>query len=200
MKNYTYEQLMDIELMYDEMFKESRESYVSGAIKTPLSVLVGGEKGAAYEGVFPIVEDLTTLMTIQDAEVKAIALKARYHECPPSLNPENKFEFVSLCAEPTDFLREHKDFLSNYSFISNYIDEAIACEHVDHDLYDVNKQMFVDGLLPQCFEIVGAKDDKEMQKAYLEFLAKFSAMPNEYALASKKLFGGPTGPAGPANA
>ena len=200
MKDYTYEQLMDIEVMYDEMFKESRESYVSGAIKTPLSVLVGGEKGAAYEGVYPITEELSNLMKIQDMGVKAIALLARYYECPPNLNPENKFEFVSLCAEPTEFLKEHKDFLPNYSFISNYIDEVIACEHIEHDLYDVNKQMVVDGLLPQCFEIVGAKKDKEMQKTYLEFLSKYSTMQNEYSLAAKKLFGGPTGPAGPTNA
>ena len=200
MKNHTNEQIMDIELMFDEMFKEARENYVSGAIKTSLGALVGGEKGAAYEGVFPITEELSNLMKIQDKEVKAIALMARYYECQPNLNPENKFEFVSLCAEPTEFLREHKDFLPNYSFISNYIDEIIACEHIEHDLYNVDKQMFVDGFLPQCFEIVGVKNDKEMQKKYLEFLSKFSAMPNEYSLAAKKLFGGPTGPEGPANA
>ena len=200
MNNYTYEQLMDNNYMFDEMFKESRRIYVAGAIKTPLSELVGGEKGAAYADIYPLTEQLINLMAIQDIEVKAIALKARYNEAPPILNKENKPEFVQLCAEPTKFLTEHREFFGNYSFISNYIDEVIACEYIDHDLYEVNKQMFVDALLPQCFEMIGVKNDKNMQKEYLDFLAKYSSMQSEYALASKKMFDSLAVPAGPANA
>lgn len=195
MEKFTKEQLMNIENEYDRMFKEARESYTAGARNVSLGALLGDEKGAAYADVFPLTADLSTLATIQDVGVKGVALKARYKNYPPILNNENKFEFISLCAKPTKFLAEHPEFLENYAFISNYIDESIACEYIDHDLYDVNKQMFVDGLLPQCFEMVGAKDDKKMQKEYLDFLAKYSSMQNEYALASKKMFEAPTGPA-----
>ena len=195
MENFTKEQLLDIENEYDRMFKESRESYVSGVKMVSLGDLIGGEKGAAYADVFPLVEDLSRLMTIQDMEVKGVALKARYKNYPPILNNENKFEFITLCAKPTKFLAENPEFLENYAFISNYIDESIACEHIDHDLREVNKEMAISGLLPQCFEMVGVKNDKKMQKQYLDFLAKYSSMQNEYALASKKMFEAPTGPA-----
>ena len=200
MGNITEEELMDIEKLYDRMFSEARQEYEASAMNVSLGSLVGGEKGAAYADWFPITEDLSNLMKIQDMEVKKIALMARYKNYPPRLNAENKFEFVSLCAKPNEFLVQHKDFLSNYSFISNYIDEAIAWDQIEHDYYDGDKQIFVDGLLPQCFEMVGAKNDPKMQKAYLEYLAKYSAMPAEYAKAAKKLFGGPEGPSGPANA
>ena len=195
MENFTKEQLMNIESEYDRMFKEARESYVAGAATVSLGSLIGGEKGAAYADVFPLVEELSRLMTIQDVDVKAVALKARYQNYPPNLNEENKFEFITLCAKPSQMIANHPEFLDNYAFISNYIDEVIACEHIDHDLYKVNKQMFVDGLLPQCFEMIGIKNNKKMQKEYLDFLAKYSSMQGEYALASKKMLEEPAGPA-----
>lgn len=194
MENLTKEQLMNIESEYDQLFKEAREAYVSGALHVSLGALVGGEKGAAYAEVFPITEDLSKLMTIQDIGVKGTALKARYKNFPPNLNGENKFEFVTLCVKPTKFLAEHPEFLENYAFISNYIDEIIACEHIDHDLYDVDKETVVMGYLPQCFEMIGVKNDKKMQKEYLDFLAKYSVLQGEYAAASKRMIEAPAGP------